>query len=221
MRPQLKLRARRSFLAVGALCIATTAAGGAPAPASADTQGAPKSIALKHKRLHVLAGRTALVAGTVRPRDRGVRVLLQVRAPGGRWLTVARDRTDRAGRFSLRLRRTRPGSHVVRLRVGEGRVARRTLGRLNAYRRSVASWYGPGLYGGRLACGGRLTPGTLGVANKALPCGTRVTIRHRNRAVRVRVVDRGPFVGGREWDLTAATARRLGFRGHGTVWVTR
>jgi hypothetical protein len=220
MRPQSKLRARSS-LAVGALCIAMTAVGAAPAPTSADSQGAPQSIALKKRRLNVRAGSTAMVAGAVRPNRRGVRVLLQVRGPGGRWLTVARDRTRRGGRFSLRVRRTRPGSHVVRLRAGEGRVAKRTLGRLNAFRSSVASWYGPGLYGGRLACGGRLTPGTLGVANKSLPCGTRVTIRHRGRAVRVPVVDRGPFVGGREWDLTAATARRLGFRGHGTVWVTR
>jgi rare lipoprotein A len=39
--------------------------------------------------------------------------------------------------------------------------------------------------------------------------------------VRVPVVDRGPFVGGREYDLTAATAQRLGFDGHGTILTTR
>jgi rare lipoprotein A (peptidoglycan hydrolase) len=37
--------------------------------------------------------------------------------------------------------------------------------------------------------------------------------------VRVRVVDRGPFVAGREFDLTAATKRRLGFGSVGTIWV--
>jgi rare lipoprotein A len=95
------------------------------------------------------------------------------------------------------------------------------VGRLNVYRFSHASWYGPGLYGGHLGCGGRLHPGTLGVAHKTLPCGTRVSLRHGGRTIRVRVIDRGPYVGGREFDLTAATARRIGFTGHGPLLVTR
>jgi len=57
------------------------------------------------------------------------------------------------------------------------------------------------------------------VANKSLPCGTPITLRYRGRSVRVRVVDRGPFVAGREFDLTAATKRRLGFGSVGTIWV--
>ena len=82
-------------------------------------------------------------------------------------------------------------------------------------------WYGPGLYGNPLACGGRLGTGTLGVAHKTLPCGTKVTLKHGGRTIRVRVIDRGPFVGGREYDLTSATARRLGFPGLGTIQATR
>jgi rare lipoprotein A len=35
------------------------------------------------------------------------------------------------------------------------------------------------------------------------------------------VIDRGPYVGGREYDLTAATAQRLGFYGHGPILVTQ
>jgi rare lipoprotein A len=89
------------------------------------------------------------------------------------------------------------------------------------YRRASVSWYGPGLFGSRLACGGTLSAGTVGVAHKSLPCGSRVTLRYRGRTVRVPVVDRGPFVGGREYDLTAATAQRLGFHATGTVWTTR
>ena len=89
------------------------------------------------------------------------------------------------------------------------------------YRPSAASWYGPGLYGGRLACGGILSAAKLGVANKSLPCGARVTLRYRGRSVRVPLIDRGPFAGGREWDLTAATKRRLRFPNTGTVWTTR
>jgi rare lipoprotein A (peptidoglycan hydrolase) len=100
-------------------------------------------------------------------------------------------------------------------------TANRVLGRLNVYRQAYASWYGPGLFGGHLACGGTLRPGTLGVANKSLPCGTKVSFRYRNRTVRVPVIDRGPYVGGREYDLTVATKQRLGFRGHGYVLATR
>jgi rare lipoprotein A len=77
------------------------------------------------------------------------------------------------------------------------------------------------LYGNPLGCGGTLGVGTLGVAHKTLPCGTKVTLRRGSRSVRVRVIDRGPYVGGREYDLTAATAQRLGFSGYGPVLVTR
>ena len=70
-----------------------------------------------------------------------------------------------------------------------------------------------------MACGGTLTPGTLGVAHRTLPCGTRLTLRYRGRSVRAAVVDRGPFAGGREFDLTAATARALGFGSLGWIQV--
>ena len=71
------------------------------------------------------------------------------------------------------------------------------------------------------ACGRTLSSGTVGVANKTLPCGTKVTVRYRGRSVRVPVVDRGPYVAGREFDLTSATKQRLGFQGHGYVLTTR
>jgi rare lipoprotein A (peptidoglycan hydrolase) len=81
---------------------------------------------------------------------------------------------------------------------------------------AVASWYGPGLYGNRLACGGTLTPGTAGVANKTLPCGTRIHLCLRG-CVTVPVVDRGPYVGGRTFDLTAPVKDAIGMGGIGVV----
>jgi rare lipoprotein A len=75
-----------------------------------------------------------------------------------------------------------------------------------------ATWYGPGLYGRRTACGAKLTHHTLGVAHKRLPCGTDVAIRYRGRTVVVPVIDRGPYSRGVDYDLTYATARRLGMR---------
>jgi rare lipoprotein A (peptidoglycan hydrolase) len=79
-----------------------------------------------------------------------------------------------------------------------------------------ASWYGPGLYGGHLACGGTLTPQTWGVAHKTLPCGARVRLCH-NGCVTAPVVDRGPYVAGREFDLTAPVKNAVGLPGTGAV----
>lgn len=72
-------------------------------------------------------------------------------------------------------------------------------------------------YGLGLACGGTLRPDQLGVANKTVPCGTMVTFRYGGRAIRVPVIDRGPYIQGREWDLTGATAAALGFPGLGII----
>jgi rare lipoprotein A len=80
------------------------------------------------------------------------------------------------------------------------------------YRPVKATWYGPGLFGNRMACGRRLTRSTLGVAHKRLPCGTRVALRYRGRTVVVPVVDRGPYARGVSYDLTYATARKLSMR---------
>ena len=81
----------------------------------------------------------------------------------------------------------------------------------------VATWYGPGLYGRRTACGQRLTRTILGVAHRTLPCGTKVTLYYRGRFATVPVIDRGPHARGVTWDLTVATARSLGFRQTGKI----
>lgn len=74
-----------------------------------------------------------------------------------------------------------------------------------------ATWYGPGLYGNNTACGGVLRPGTVGVAHRSLPCGTAVKFVYRGRQIVTRVIDRGPFSEGNDWDLTLAAARALRF----------
>ncbi len=139
---------------------------------------------------------------------------------GDRWVTVDRARTERHGRYRLVFRPGAPGTVSLRVRVagaGSGAAARRTLGAVNVYRRAAASWYGGG---GPLACGGTLTDATLGVASKTLPCGKLILFRVGHRTVRLPVVDRGPYVAGREFDLTAAAKRALGFGDLGTVWTT-
>lgn len=79
--------------------------------------------------------------------------------------------------------------------------------------RQRATWYGPGLFGNRTACGQRLRRATRGVAHRTLPCGTKVVLRHRGRTVRTTVIDRGPFAHRAHWDLTQRVARELGFDG--------
>ena len=48
-----------------------------------------------------------------------------------------------------------------------------------------------------------------------------VTFRYRGKSVRVPVIDRGPYAGNREWDLTAATKAKLGFGSTGAVLATK
>ena len=215
-RPQRHLRARRATMALGALFgVATSIAVPLAAAQSDATVAGAADIAPGRTTLDVLAGRRASVAGSVRPAVAGRRVALQ-RHAAGHWHTIDHATTTAGGAFAFRFRPREPGSARLRVLVD---AARREIGRLNVYRRAAVSWYGPGLYGNKLSCGGTLTPGTLGVANKTLPCGARVTLRHGHRVVRVRVVDRGPYVGGREYDLTAATRAKLHFGGVGSVLV--
>jgi rare lipoprotein A (peptidoglycan hydrolase) len=86
-----------------------------------------------------------------------------------------------------------------------------------AWRYGGASWYGPGLWGNQTACGQTLRPMTLGVAHKKLPCGTTVKFVYHGRSVVTQVIDRGPYIDGRAWDLTKAASDALGFEGVGRV----
>jgi peptidoglycan lytic transglycosylase len=242
MRPFWHTRAWRATAAVG-VPTAVIALGAIPALASSSTQtasavapapvhhrhhepiahAARATVSIHHRRLNIVAGRHATVSGTVLPRGRGHIVVLQ-RAARGRWVTIDRDATNRTGRFRLSGRVDRLGTSMLRVRVRPDtrvRAGGRLVGHLNVFRPVFVSWYGPGLFGGPLACGGTLGFGTMGVANRTLPCGTMVTLRYRGRSVRVPVIDRGPFVGGREYDLSEATRNALRFGDLGTVLATR
>lgn len=178
-------------------------------------------LVVGHRGLDAHTGQAVHVRGTLLPRTRGRRVVVEA-AGNGRWHAVAHARTRANGHFDARLVAAIPGSQRLRVRfAGDGRNAgvRARAGTLQAFRPTLASWYA--LYGSRTACGQTLTAGTLGVANKTLPCGTMVTFRYGSREVTVPVIDRGPYAGAREWDLTGATARALGFGGVGVVWSTR
>jgi rare lipoprotein A len=179
----------------------------------ATASGSPaRAISLNGHR-NVMAHRSVKLRGRVSPGGSRT-VLIRV---GGRKL---RAHTQNDGSYQARWRAPRSGVYTARARV-DGSSVRSHRIRINAYRPAAASYYGPGLYGGALACGGTLTPSKLGVANKTLPCGSRVTLRYGGHTVTVPVIDRGPFAGNREYDLTAATKAKLGFPSTGTVLTTR
>lgn len=85
----------------------------------------------------------------------------------------------------------------------------------------VASWYGEPFHGRATASGERYDQEGLTAAHKFLPFGTWVRVENldNGRTVRVRITDRGPFVGGRIVDLSRAAARSLGLLGPGTARV--
>ena len=213
-------RARRALAACCALAASTTI--GAPAVDSAatpseDSSGPTATIAVpstQHERLNVRVGQSAVVTGVAR----AGRIVVLERRTHGRWRALDRARTDATGRYRLRRVMKRTGSARVRVRVA-GTSTARDLGRMNVYRRTFASWYGPGFYGRRTACGQTISDSIRGVAHKTLPCGTRLTLRNGDRIVRARVVDRGPFHTAREFDLTPAVKRALGFGSTGSVEV--
>lgn len=197
------------------------------APAAAQTQPTDRhhERSRSHVSLHlsthaVLKGNGLAVHGKVRPSGRH-RVKVVFRGTD-RGVEVVRTRAN--GTFALRWRPGRTGNYAARAYAVHDRrirAARSPQRKLTAYRFAHASYYGPGLYGNGVACGGTLTPGTMGVAHKTLPCGTKVKIRYHGRSVTVPVIDRGPYVPGRDYDLTEAVKRKLGFPGIGTVLASR
>ncbi|WP_026912186.1 septal ring lytic transglycosylase RlpA family protein [Patulibacter minatonensis] len=213
----------------GAAPSQTTAARETPVTAAVATPAAvpakrrTPAIRATTERGSGLVGRTAVYAGRVRHHSAGQHVRLEEHR-GSKWRAITRDAVGRDGRFRVSTKISSMGDRSVRLRIvsnsrGKGDIER--VEPVHGFRRAYASYFGPGLYGSALACGGHLSPGTVGVAHKSLPCGTRLTLRLGDRQVEARVVDRGPYVAGREFDLTSATKSRLGFGSTGNVMVDR
>jgi hypothetical protein len=225
--------------ALCALALAVPAAAGAdeaPAPAPAPSPGglsfsdpdAPTVFAdgsTLSAPLGQLVGGMVAVHGTVAGTKPGDAVAVQRLDPVSSWSTVATAtvgpdgaydasfKADRALKTTVRAVPATTATTATRAATADagatpaGAVEGRTL---TLFRRARATWYGPGFYGRRTACGKRMTTKLLGVAHKTLPCGTLVDLYNNGTVVTVPVVDRGPFRKGTSYDLTAATARALG-----------
>ncbi len=145
-------------------------------------------------------------------------------ATDGRWTPTVTATVSATGTFLAHWRPSQPGRLAVRAvlttavatDVATAASAAPTL-TVTVYPTAKATIYGPGFYGRKTACGATLTRTTLGVANRTLPCGTKVSILYDGRTLTVPVIDRGPFANGASFDLTTATAQALGMPG--TEWI--
>ena len=131
------------------------------------------------------------------------------------WSAVASTTVDADGTYLARWRTKTAGLFRVRAVLQSGSPASAASASpeltISVHRPAVATWYGPGFYGRRTACGVRMSRTLLGVAHKKLPCGTQVAVLYKGRRITVPVVDRGPFRHGTSYDLTVATAQALRF----------
>ncbi len=169
-----------------------------------------------------LVGEIVLVRGTM-PGAARRRATLQRLDPQKGWRNIARTRVHSTDRFLARWRADRSGRISLRVVIARraSAAAAAPVASVNVYRPALATYYGPGLYGNKTYCGQVLTPLLLGVAHRRLPCGTPVAILFDRREIIVPVVDRGPYSGGYDWDLTQATADALGFTASGAIGYVR
>jgi hypothetical protein len=171
------------------------------------------SIALAVHSTALLRGRVR-IAGTAAPGAGTVTIERSDELAG--WVPIASVAVAEDGRFAAIWKPDRVGALELRAVTGvvtagtaEDVAGAPQLG-LTVYRPGIASWYGPTSSDETTACGVPFSPWTLGVAHRTLPCGTPVALYYKGRTLTVPVIDRGPFVKGRTWDLTQATHTALG-----------
>jgi rare lipoprotein A len=193
-------------------------------PASAAAQGTggstapppqPKTTVALSAGPHALLGRATRLSGTVKRRYRGRIVRIQrFDEAAGEWRSEAKATVTRRGGFIASWKPKALGALRVRAALQRRRAASVTNASpevaVRVFAPAQATYYGPGLYGNKTACGQELTPELVGVAHRSLPCGTLVEVAYGGTSIVVPVVDRGPFVKGITWDLTEAAATQLG-----------
>jgi rare lipoprotein A (peptidoglycan hydrolase) len=208
---------------VGACTLATSAlasSGGAaaptPTPVGVPVSGTPSATAgtIQFVPANVNQGHITYAQGVLSTSDAGQTVALELHAASGTWLDVANRTIASNGSFDIPWRATTIGRFTMRVVTGASAASTSTsvttpTATLQVFQAVIATWYGPGFYGHRTACGQTLTTHILGVANRTLPCGTPVVLTWHGHTVTVPVIDRGPYANGATFDLTAATAQAL------------
>jgi hypothetical protein len=238
MRTELNLRITtivKLGACLGALTIPAVAAADDATPAPGgfgyDDPSAPSVFAdgsTLFAPLGGLLGDVVEVHGTLAGARSGDGVVVQQLDPQDGWQQAATATVGDGGAFEATWKPQHSGRTKLRaLPAGQASTAT-TAGAVDmpardvtVFHRARATWYGPGFYGRRTACGQRLRKATLGVAHKTLPCGTLVELFKDGRTVTVPVIDRGPFRRGTSYDLTYATAQALGISATTTLGAVR
>jgi peptidoglycan lytic transglycosylase len=232
-------------LAVGALVFALPTAAAAAAltdaPAHTTTRKVhePSHFVVRSHKLETLAGHRVTMHGRLLPAvaHRPVRLYGW---EGHRWHLLARTDTRHGGYFTFHYRVHTTGIRHLRVMspafhapswATSGRRANVTgplpsqevvgyratsarAGEVIGFQWTVASWYEDA---GNTACGFHAY---YGVANKTLPCGTKVTFSYGGRTITATVDDRGPFVAGRDFDLNQNASAALGMYGVASMLAT-
>ncbi len=159
--------------------------------------------------------RTMTFAGSTSRSQAGRQVEIQRygHATKDRWVNTASATVGSDGSFTAQWQADTPGQFAVRAVLAGRSTSAHTASawpmvKMIVYRMAIATIYG-GPWGSTTACGEKLHRTTLGVANRTLPCGTKVSIYFKGRTIVVPVIDRGPYANHADWDLTTATARAL------------
>jgi rare lipoprotein A len=197
---------------------------------SASTQNGDVTVTGSGDGITLVSHASALLSnqlsftGSASPSDAGATVQIERLGHQTNWqwaptaqATVGSDgsfsaswNTDHIGRFSMRALIT-SSTNTATAASSMPTVT------ITVYRQSIATQYGPGFYGKRTACGTKLKPSTIGVANRTLRCGSKVSVYYHGRTMVIPVIDRGPYANHADWDLTTATAQALGIDGTATI----
>ncbi len=164
----------------------------------------------------VAAGQSTMASGTLAASDAGQPVALEIQSKPGIWVAAAASTVAPDGSYSIPWIAKGVGTYAMRVVSGALASSAASISTpqstLVILKSVIATWYGPGLYGRRTACGEKLTRYIVGVANRTLRCGTPVTLYYAGRELTVPVIDRGPYANGASFDLTSATAQELGIK---------
>lgn len=172
----------------------------------------PPRLTLTVDPPHIMRSRKTTLSGVLKPALPGRSLLLERRV-GQEWKRLGRLQPS-GSRYEMIIEPNTFGRGRVRATfMGDDfNASTRVLKRLWVYKPSLTTWYGPGFFGNKTACGQRLRRRTVGVAHRKLPCGTDVHVLYKGATITVEVIDRGPFTNA-NWDLTQEAAERLNFFG--------
>jgi hypothetical protein len=174
------------------------------------------TVTLRTSSAALLGGVLSFTGSTPRHDARRTVEIERLEPATNTWLAAASGRVNRHGGFLVRWRTNLLGRVAMRAIVIASPRARTAstdsspAAEITIYLPARASYYGPGFYGQKTACGQTLSALTIGVANRTLPCGTLVEVSYENQRLTVPVIDRGPYANGADWDLTQAAAQPLG-----------